>query len=126
MFNLKLCGDLGQVLLHPFHLRDETSIRKAVKYSNVVINLIGREFETKNFPFKDVHVDGARRIARIAREMGVKRLIHFSALNACRKPKPCILPLGSKLLKSKWEGEMAVREEFPTAVIFRLANLTTF
>lgn len=79
--DLKLTGDLGQVLFQPYHLHDEESIRKAVKYSNVVINLVGRDWETKNFKFNDVHVEGARRIARITREMGVERLIHLSALN---------------------------------------------
>lgn len=61
---LKLCGDLGQVLFTPFDLRDEESIARAVRYSNVVINLVGRDYETKNFKYQDVHVDGARRLAR--------------------------------------------------------------
>lgn len=61
---LKPCGDLGQVLFHFYELNDEKSIREAVKYSNVVVNLVGRAWETKNFKFNDVHVDGARRIAR--------------------------------------------------------------
>lgn len=61
---LKVCGDLGQVLFHFFNLKDEASIRDAIKYSNVVINLIGREYETKNFSFKDVNIDGPRRIAK--------------------------------------------------------------
>jgi hypothetical protein len=55
--DLKVNGDLGQILffvsciycsmflhfssLQPFSLTDEESIRKAVKYSNVVVNLIG-------------------------------------------------------------------------------------
>jgi len=85
---LKLAGDLGQVLFQPYHLQDEESIRKAVKYSNVVINLVGRDWETKNFKFNDVHVEGARRIARISREMGVERLIHVSALNV--DPLPAV------------------------------------
>lgn len=62
---LKVSGDLGQVLFHFYHLQDEKAIREAVKYSNVVINLVGREFETKNFKFNDVHVTGARNIARL-------------------------------------------------------------
>lgn len=61
---LKPTGDLGQVLFHFYHLNDENSIREAVKYSNVVVNLVGRAWETKNFKFNDVHVDGARRIAK--------------------------------------------------------------
>ena len=56
----QVCGDLGQVLFTPFHLQDEDSIRKAIKHSNVVINLIGRELPTKNFSFNEVHVEGAR------------------------------------------------------------------
>lgn len=85
---MKLAGDLGQVLFQPYHLNDEDSIRKAVKYSNVVINLVGRDWETKNFKFNDVHVEGAKRIARISREMGVERLIHVSALNV--DPLPAV------------------------------------
>lgn len=61
---LKLTGDLGQVLYHFYHLKDEKSVREAVKHSNVVVNLAGRDWETKNFTFNDVHVEGARRIAR--------------------------------------------------------------
>uniref|UniRef100_A0A0K8TTJ5 NADH dehydrogenase [ubiquinone] 1 alpha subcomplex subunit 9, mitochondrial n=1 Tax=Tabanus bromius TaxID=304241 RepID=A0A0K8TTJ5_TABBR len=120
---LKVTGDLGQVLFHFFHLKDEDSIREAVKYSNVVINLIGREFETKNFTFNDVHVDGARAIARISREAGVDRLIHLSALNASPHPEPLVLKEGSKFLKSKYYGELAVREEFPNATIIRPSDI---
>lgn len=61
---LKPSGDLGQVLFHFYDIRDESAIRNAVKHSNVVVNLVGREWETNNFKFKDVHVDGARRIAK--------------------------------------------------------------
>jgi len=64
VIRLKVTGDLGQVLFHFYNLEDPASIRDAVKHSNVVINLVGRDFETKNFKFKDVHVNGAERIAR--------------------------------------------------------------
>lgn len=33
--------------------------------------------------------------------------------------KPMIIQDGSKMLKSKWRGEVAVREEFPEATIVR-------
>ncbi|XP_035231772.1 NADH dehydrogenase [ubiquinone] 1 alpha subcomplex subunit 9, mitochondrial-like, partial [Stegodyphus dumicola] len=98
---LKLCGDLGQIYFTPFYLKDEDTLYKSMKYSNVVINLIGRDFETKNFPFEEVHVKAARNIARIAKELGVETLVHVSALNAREKPEPIILKKGSKFYATK-------------------------
>ncbi|XP_014256435.1 NADH dehydrogenase [ubiquinone] 1 alpha subcomplex subunit 9, mitochondrial-like [Cimex lectularius] len=120
---LKLVGDLGQVLFQPYYLRDEESIYKCVQYSNVVINLVGRDWETKNFSFHDVHVKGARSIAKMAKKAGVETFVHVSALNATEYPEPYMLKGGSKFLASKWEGENAVREEFPEAIIFRPSDI---
>ena len=107
-----------------FSPRDEDSIRESIKRSDVVINLIGKHYETKhvvptrradgslsrvNFNFDEVHVDIPRRIARIAREEGVKSFIHVSALSAD-------LESTSKWSQTKAKGEIAVREEFPDAV----------
>ena len=36
----------------------------------------------RNFSFDECHCDGARTIARAAKQAGVQRLIHVSALNA--------------------------------------------
>jgi len=123
MKDLKLAGDLGQILFLPFSLKDEESIRKCMKYSNVVINLIGRDWETKNYKFDDVHVKGAQDLARIARESGVERFIHVSHLNAQPHPTPIYVKGGSKFLKSKHFGELAVREAYPDATIFRPSDM---
>lgn len=120
---LKVTGDLGQVLFQQFDLRDEEAIRKSMKYSNVVINLIGRDWETPNFTFDEVHVDGARRLARLAKEMGVERFIHMSALNASPNPEAILLDSGSGYLRSKYFSELAVREEFPEATIVRPSDI---
>ena len=56
-------------------------------HSDVVINLIGREYETMNFKFEDVNIHGPKLLAKLARECGVKDFIHISALNAREKPK---------------------------------------
>lgn len=120
---LRPCGDLGQMVFTFFNLKDENSIRKAIKYSNVVINLIGREYETRNFKFYDVHVKGAAKIAELCREMKVERLIHFSALNASEKPDCLYIKKPSEFLFSKWLGEQKVRDEFPNATIIRPADI---
>jgi len=123
MMRLKPVGDLGQILFTPFELRDEESIRRAVSHSNIVINLIGQGWETRNFKYEDVNVVGPQTIARICREMGVKRLVHISHINAREKPEKAFLPGGSRFLSTKWEGEMAVRSEFPEATIFRPSDI---
>ena len=55
---LKVAGDLGQVLFVPIDVRNEESLNKAVKYSNGVINLISEEWQSKNFTFHDINVEG--------------------------------------------------------------------
>jgi len=123
MMRLKVVGDLGQVLFCPFELKDEESIRRAVARSNIVINLVGRGIETKNFSYEDVNITGPERIARICREMGVKRLVHMSHVNAREDPDKAFLKEGSKFLKTKYQGELAVRNEFPEATIFRCSDV---
>ncbi|XP_045175185.2 NADH dehydrogenase [ubiquinone] 1 alpha subcomplex subunit 9, mitochondrial-like [Mercenaria mercenaria] len=122
MRDFKLMGDLGQILFAEIDLRDEDSLRRAMQYSNVVINLIGNNIETKNFTFHDVHVTGAQTIARLAKEYDVEKFVHISALNAGKETSN-IYKGGSKFLKAKLEGEQAVREEFPEAIIFRPSDM---
>lgn len=114
-------GDLGQIVQLRYDLRDENQIIECLRHSDVVYNLVGRSYATKypklalierNFSLKSVHVDGARRLARLARDNNVSKFIHVSALNASENSK-------SEFLRTKWLGEQAVREEFPTATIVR-------
>ncbi|KAF8570629.1 hypothetical protein P879_04118 [Paragonimus westermani] len=120
--DLKVLGDLGQVLFLPFHLEDEESLRKAMRYSDTVINLIGKETHTRNFTLEQVHTDGAARIARISKEMDVARLVHVSAL--CQNPNPPSFVRGpSRFMKSKAAGEQEVLRERPDAIIFRPADM---
>jgi len=121
--HLKLAGDLGQVVFCHYNLRNEESIRRAVRHSSVVVNLVGRDFNTWNYKFDDVNHIGARAIARACRQMGVPKLVHLSALNAAEAPEGHVLKGGSAFLKSKWRGEMAVREEFPEATVFRPSDM---
>jgi len=115
----------------PFSPRDEQSIRDAIKSSDVVVNMIGKHYETKhlvptrradgklsrvNFDFQEVNEEIPRRLARLAKESGVKSFIHVSALAAD-------LESASVWSQTKARGEIAVREEFPDAVIVKPAHV---
>ncbi|XP_054856642.1 NADH dehydrogenase [ubiquinone] 1 alpha subcomplex subunit 9, mitochondrial [Eublepharis macularius] len=116
MMYLRPMGDLGQLLFMEWDTRDKDSIRRALECSNVVINLVGKEWETRNFTYEDVFVNIPRDIARLSREAGVEKLIHVSHLNAdMRSP--------SKYLRNKAVGEKVVREEFPDAIIMKPAEM---
>ena len=59
-----------------------------------------------------MHADGAERIARIAAQSGVPRLVHVSHLNASASSK-------SKFYQTKAEGEERVKAAFDGATIIR-------
>ena len=80
--HLKVMGDLGQIVHLDFSIRDADAIKYAVERSNVVVNMVGREWETRNFSFEDVHVEFPAKLAEICKEVGVERLVHVSALGA--------------------------------------------
>ncbi|GAA6047633.1 hypothetical protein JCM3770_001599 [Rhodotorula araucariae] len=110
--HLKVGGDLGQVVPMEWDLNNDTQIEECLRHSDTVYNLVGRDYTTKNFSFNDVNVTGARRIARIANNSGVSRLIHVSHLNA--DPNSA-----SAFYRTKFEGEQAVKEAFGDATIVR-------
>lgn len=117
--HLRTMGDLGMVVpLGNFNIRDDDAVRKAMAQSNLVINLIGADVETWNYSFEEVHVDIPARISRIAKELGVERMVHFSALGATPEAP-------SRRLRTKAAGESAVRSEFGNAAtIFKPAPVT--
>ncbi|KAL3061934.1 hypothetical protein OYC64_009952 [Pagothenia borchgrevinki] len=110
--HLKLMGDLGQLIFMDWDARNKDSIKRAMEHSNVVINLVGREWETSNYRFEDVHVNIPQQIAKATREAGITKFIHVSHLNADIRSL-------SKYLRNKAVGESAVRDEFPDAIIMK-------
>ncbi|KAI9363766.1 hypothetical protein BD770DRAFT_469680 [Pilaira anomala] len=110
--HLKVTGDLGQIIPLEFNLKDKETLVECVRHSDVVYNLIGRDYETKNYSFNDVNAEGARRLAEACAENGVSKFIQVSALNASEDSP-------SKFLRSKALGEKYVREIIPDATIVR-------
>ncbi|KAL5971507.1 NADH dehydrogenase ubiquinone 1 alpha subcomplex subunit 9 mitochondrial [Taenia solium] len=120
--DLKVMGDLGQILFCPFHLEDEEAIKKSMRFSNVAINCMGKFNTTHNFTHEAVNVEGAARVARLSKEMGVERFVHISALSQSLNPERFVWK-ASEFRRTKALGEKAVLHERPDAIIFRPADI---
>jgi uncharacterized protein YbjT (DUF2867 family) len=106
-------GDVGQVVPVGVDIRDEASVTAAVAGSDMVVNLAAIFYESGgNGRFQAVHVEGAARVARLAKQAGVQRLIQMSGIGADRNSR-------SAYVRSRGEGEEAVRAAFPGATILR-------
>ncbi len=109
---LQPMGDVGQIMLVQTNIRNEDSVRAALRGADTVINLVGVLYNGGAQSFDAVHVEGAGRVARLSATMGVKTLVHVSAIGADAESR-------SRYARSKGEGEAAVRTAFPAAVIVR-------
>lgn len=110
--HLQPMGAVGQIHAVQANLRFPASIAAACANADVVINLVGVLAPSGKQSFDAIHADGARAIAKAAREAGVRRVVHVSAIGADRKAI-------AAYARSKADGELAVLEEFPDAVILR-------
>ncbi|OAM82323.1 complex I NDUFA9 subunit family protein [Devosia elaeis] len=109
----RIFGTVGQVMPIQANLRDEASVRRAVAGADIVINLVGVGHEKGKQTFEAVHVDGAARVARAARDAGAAALVHLSALGVDAAAGI------SAYADTKLRGEAAVLAAFPEAVILR-------
>jgi uncharacterized protein YbjT (DUF2867 family) len=110
--HLQPLGAVGQIQPVQANLRNGPSVSRALEGSRCVINAVGVLVGTGAQTFDAVHVEGARHVAKAAREAGVARLVHVSAIGADRAGV-------ANYARSKGEGERAVLEEFPDAIILR-------
>ncbi|KAF2292676.1 hypothetical protein GH714_026655 [Hevea brasiliensis] len=95
--------------------RDENSIKAVMAKANVVINLIGREYETRNYSFEQVNHAMAEQLAMIAKEHGgIMRYIQVSCLGASSSSP-------SRMLRAKAAAEEAVLREIPEATVVKPA-----
>ena len=110
--HLQPMGNVGQIHAVQANLRYPESVTRAIAGANAAVNAVGILSRSGKQTFKAVHEDGPRAIARAAREAGVARFVHVSAIGADTKSR-------SNYGKSKAAGEQAVLEEFPSAIILR-------
>ncbi len=105
-------GVVGQVEPVLCNVRDDASVRAAMLGADVVVNCVGILTESGKNRFDAVQADAPARIARIAAEEGVARMVHVSAIGADAGSD-------SAYASSKGKGEAGVLEHMPQAVILR-------
>lgn len=102
-----------------YDLRNTASIEESVRHSDIVYNLVGRDYPTKNFDFEDVHVEGTHRIASAVAKYDVDRFVHVSSHSALANSP-------SEFYRTKARGEQVAREIFPETTIVRPAPMFGF
>jgi NADH dehydrogenase len=95
-------------------VNSEESVAGAVAGAYGVVNAVSLYAERGDETFHSVHVRAAERVARQARLSGVERLAHVSGIGADAASR-------SPYIRSRGEGEQAVRAAFPDATIIRPA-----
>ncbi|MFD2263660.1 complex I NDUFA9 subunit family protein [Lacibacterium aquatile] len=111
---LKPMGNVGQIVPVPCNLGAATaeSLAPLVDGADAVVNLVGLLAEGGHQTFSALQAEGPGKIAAAAAKAGVAKFVQVSAIGA---------DAGSdaKYAATKAQGEAAVREAFPAAVILR-------
>ena len=105
-------GVVGQVEPVFCNIRDDASVASVMTEADAVVNCVGVLAEEGRNRFDAVQAEGAGRIARLAAERGITRMVHLSAIGADAASD-------SGYARSKAAGEAAVLSALPDAVILR-------
>jgi uncharacterized protein YbjT (DUF2867 family) len=95
-------------------VHDEAAGAAALAGAHGAVNAVSLYVETGRENFDTVHVDGAARLARHAREAGVERLVHVSGIGA--DPEST-----SPYIRARGRGELAVTQAFDGVTLVRPA-----
>jgi len=109
---VKTYGVVGQVEPVLCNIRDDASVASVMQGADAVVNCVGVLAENGKNTFDAVQSEGAERIARIAQERGIDRMVHVSAIGADTQSE-------SDYARTKGEGEAAVLKYQPNAMILR-------
>lgn len=105
-------GAVGQVEPVLCNIRDDASVQAAMRGADAVVNCVGILAESGKNKFAAVQTEGAARVARLAAASGIKTMVHISAIGADAQAE-------AEYSRTKAEGETAVLEHMPSAVILR-------
>ena len=109
---LKPLGNPGQIELLKTNIFNSDDVKKVLKDCDSVINLVGILYETRKQKFNQIHAKFPYMLANLSNELGIRNLVHVSALGVKEKSV-------SKYMQSKLEGEKNIQEIFKSSVILR-------
>lgn len=110
--HVKPYGVVGQVEPVFCNIRDDASVASVMTGADAVVNCVGTFDARGRNNFQAVQHEGAGRIARLAAAEGVAQMVHISAIGADPEGE-------SAYAQSKGDGEAAVLQHMPSAVILR-------
>ena len=111
---LLFSGDVPDIETVCADANDEASVATAVSGAWAVVNALSLYVEHGSCTFQSVHVKAARRVALLAHQAGAETLVHVSGIGADAGS-------ASPYIRSRGEGEAAVRDAFPSARVIRPA-----
>ena len=109
---LKPLGNPGQIELFKTNIFDSEDVRKILVNCDLVINLVGILHETRKQKFNHIHSQFPLLLSNLCNEVGIKNLVHVSALGVKEKHN-------SQYMQSKLLGEKNIQEQFKPSVILR-------
>lgn len=105
-------GAVGQVQIFQANVRYRTSVADALAGADAAVNLVGILAPVGKNTFEGVQTLGSQNVAQEAERLGIKDLIHVSAIGADASSE-------SVYSRTKAEGEQAALTHVPTATIIR-------
>src|ERR1700730_845694 len=106
--------DSGSIVSLHADVNEDDWVANAVSGAWAVVNAVSLYVERGKDTFRSVHVRAAGRVAELARQAGVERLVHISGIGSdARSTSPYV--------RSRGEGEAAVLDAFPSTTMIRPA-----
>jgi NADH dehydrogenase len=109
---LQPTGNVGQIAMLNIDLGEAVLLPAYLAGNRALVNCVGTLRESGRQTFERLHHTGPARLARLARDAGIERLVHLSAIGADSRSL-------SGYARTKAAGEKAVLDAFPTATILR-------
>ena len=110
---LKTQASAGWIDCVESNIFDEEKLKELISKSDICINLVGILYEDKSVnTFENIHVKFPSLISKICKDQNVRQFIHLSALGIDSAKN-------SIYAKSKIEGEISIKNNFPLATFLR-------